>query len=440
MNNKSTYFVKYDFNNQKLCIKTGNWKKFFVMFILIFILFERTFIEYGMPSSIIYVIDFVNICLLVSIIGIKVWRQYIPLVVLYSIMIFLGMAIAIINYSQWNGNLVYSIIELRNIARFPIFFLVCVSCLDEMAISKIFKMLTIYFYANSIYILYQYVTYHPPGVWMRGDLLNGFFGKSTGGNTYVNVLMICVVVYWICQWTQKKCSLYKFVVPLMISVAIAALIELKIYFIEVAIIYTWYIVTQKKSIKVILQNVVVIVIIIMVGSIALQYMYEEYPWFRGTMSLSGLFTMATSGGYSNGRDLNRLTGIFTVASDIFKHNPLDILFGIGLGNGSVLSIGDSMTSFAKMYADIHYSWFSAVYSFVQTGAIGLISYIFTFVYFFIKKKKNVSFSSMSQVLSILAILLLFYGEALKTDAGYLIYFVIACGFVYELKEIRIESK
>lgn len=99
-----------------------------------------------------------------------------------------------------------------------------------------------------------------------------------------------------------------------------------------------------------------------------------------------------------------------------------------------------MTSFAKMYADIHYSWFSAIYTFVQTGAIGLISYIFTFVYFFIKKKKNASFSSMSQVLSILAILLLFYGEALKTDAGYFVYFAIACGFVYESKKIKIESK
>ena len=440
MNNKSTYFVKYDFNNQKLCIKTGSWKKFFVMFILIFILFERTFIECGISTSVIYVIDFINICLLVSIVGKKVWKQYFPLLVSYFIIVFLGMGIAIFNYAQWEGNLLFSIIEIRSMVRFPIFFLACVICLDEITIKKIFRILTVFFYVNSVYILYQYVTYHPPGVWMRGDLLNGFFGTTTGGNTYVNVLMICVVSYWLCQWSQKKCSLYKFVVPLMISVAIAALIELKMYFIEVAIIYIWYIVTQKKSIKVILQNVVVIVITIMVGSFALQYMYEEYPWFRDTMSLAGLFTMATSGGYSNEMDLNRLTGIFTVASDIFKYNPFDVLFGIGLGNGSVLSIGNSMTSFAKMYAGIHYSWFSAVYLFVQTGAIGLISYIFTFVYFFIKKKKNASFSSMSQVLSILAILLLFYGEALKTDAGYFVYFAIACGFVYESKEIKIKSK
>lgn len=428
MNNEATYFFKFDASRKNIKVNKKNWPPFALGFILCFVLFERSFIELGAPGSIIYVIDLVNLLLLFRLIQNKTWKRFTAFILIYLAMVVFGVLIAFASYGIWGGNPLFSAIEIRNIIRFPIFFLACVAFLNEYGIEKIFKILTIYFYINSAYILFQYFTYHPAGVWMRGDLLNGFFGTTTGGNTYVNALMVCVVSYWLCKWAEHRCSMRAFAIPLCVSVAIAGLIELKVFFIEVFILYLWYLISQRKTIKELAKNIFVVLAVIGVGYIALQYMYKEYPWFRDAMSLSGMFSLLTEGGYSNSQDLNRLTGILTVAGSIFKGDAFEILFGIGLGNAATYELRGHMTSFASAYSANHYSWFSLVYVFVQCGILGLLLYIYSFIYLFIKKK-NKEYVLLSQTMCLMAFILIVLGEALKTDAGYFVYFAIACGFV-----------
>ena len=89
-------------------------------------------------------------------------------------------------------------------------------------------------------IFYEYLTFHPVGIWTRGDYLNGFFGMSVGGNTFVNVSLLVVVSYLLSSWSKGIVSTKLFAISLVISLMISALIELKAFFLEFIILYIWY--------------------------------------------------------------------------------------------------------------------------------------------------------------------------------------------------------
>lgn len=408
---------------------------------LIFALIERFLVQViGMPSAIIYVIDLLNLWLIVWL-----WKdrekckQYFGLLKIYLGIILVLVITGCVYYGEWGGNVASTAIEIRNIVRFPIFFLACVIFLNNKEVKKIYKVLVIFFAINAVAILYQYFTFHPPGVWMRGDMLNGLFGTETGGNTFVNVILLVVITYMLVCWSKRKVSTLVFFGSVCISLLISALIELKAFFIEVIVIYGWYLIRKKKSRKEKYLNIFLIAAAIIVSAVGLQIMYREYPWFRETMSLSGMIGQLTGSGYTGNGDLNRFTGIFTIASEIFDGNPLKILFGIGAGNCSQSAVLGSSTLFYNQYFETHYNWFSATYLFIEGGAVVLLLYLTTFVYLFFKKKENKQYDLNSQIMCMLAVFLVFYGEALRTDAGYFVYFALAAEFIKPDKKINVKG-
>lgn len=422
-------FIYCDLRKLKVEIHKKNWQQLMIVFIIICSLVERILIGIGMPTFIIYIIDLLDCILLLELIRKRGWKKFSIFILLYTILIILGSLIALPNYLLWGGTPLFTIIELRNIIRFPVFFISCTFFLKESNIEYIYKILTYVFYINFFVILYQYFTFYPQGVWTRGDYLNGIFWTSIGGNTFVNVLNLSVVVYWLCKWNKKQCPLWKFLLPLCLSLTIAALIELKVFFVEVVILYAWYFLNGRKTVKTLIKNVFIILIITAVAILVMQVMFKEYPWFRKTMSLKGILKLVTdSSGYTGSNDLNRLTAVFTIAHDFFKRDLADILLGIGFGNGAAYSLGGNFTNFYMLYGQSHYSWFLSAYIFVQCGAIGLCLYVSSFIYLLIKNK-NKRYALLSQIMLILSIILTLYNETLKTDAGYLIYFAIASGFV-----------
>ena len=408
-----------------------NWKPENIIIVqLVFVLFERFFVQVcGFPGSIIYLLDVLNIMLFMYSWKRKTWGQYSGLVTAYMGIIGLSLITGTIYYKEWGGNLFSAIIEIRNTVRFLIFLISCITFLNEEKCRKIYKRLIGFFFINTVAILYQYVTFYPPGVWMRGDMLNGLFGTQTGGNTFVNVILIVVVTYMLTQWSKGQLSSKIFFAAVGLSLLIAGLIELKAFFVEFVALYGWYLIKKKKSKKEVLFNIVIIGLFVCVSGLALQIMFREYPWFRETMSISGMIKSLGGDGYTGNGDLNRFTGVFTIASRFFEGDIAKILLGIGAGNCSASSVLGSTAKFYTQYMDSHYNWFSATYLFVQGGAIGLLLYLFTFIYLFFKKKQNKQFALNSQIICVLAVFLVFYGEALRTDAGYFIYFAIASGFV-----------
>lgn len=404
---------------------------------IFFALIERFLVQMiRMPSAIIYVMDLLNIWLFMYLIKGKKSTKYVSFVIAYFGIVIVSLIFGFINYREWGGNIASSVIEIRNIIRFPIFFLSCVEFLNEKQTKKIYKLLTVFFSINTIAILYQYFTFHPSGVWMRGDMLNGLFGTETGGNAFVNVILIVVVTCLLSCRANKEKSVISFGVAAGASLLIAALIELKAFFVEIIIIYGFYLIKKRKTKKEIVINVFLVIVAVAISAVGLQIMYKEYPWFKGSMSATGLIKQLSGNGYTGDGDLNRFTGVFTIASKIFDGDIGQIIFGIGAGNASQTRILGSRTGFFDIYERTHYNWFSATYMFVQGGMFGLITYLFTFVYLFFKRKRCKQFELNTQIICILAVFLVFYGEALRTDAGYFVYFALASGFVKSKSIIR----
>lgn len=408
---------------------------------MVFILIERFLVQVlKIPNSVIYIIDILNLWLFVCLLNCKKWKRFIGFVLPYIEIVIISLLIGIISFNEWGGNFASALVEIRNIIRFPIFFLACASFLDNNQVKEIYKILIIFFVVNTIAIIYQYFTFHPSGVWMRGDMLNGLFGTETGGNTFVNVILLVVVTYLLSCWMNKEKSALFFGIATGISLLISALIELKAFFVEIIIIYGFYLVKKEKSKKVIFINVFFIVAAIAISTFGLRIMYREYPWFKGSMSISGIIKQLSGNGYTGDGDLNRFTGVFAIASRIFRGDIADILVGIGAGNASQSIVLGSQTLFYDRYSATHYNWFSATYMFVQGGAFGLITYLYTFAYLFLKKEKNRQLKMNSQIMCIMAVFLVFYGEALRTDAGYFVYFAIASAFVIVKEREQIETQ
>ena len=429
MNDIAVNFFRFSKSNLKVYINISQYRSFLCEFIIYFAIAERLLMGLGVPSFSIYIIDVINFLLFLNLLIDRRKANFSIYILIYAIFIVIGVISAIPNYRVWGGAPFSTIIEVRNIIRFPIFFISCALYLKDNHIEHIFKVLTCIFYINFFLILYQYITYHPAGVWTRGDFLNGLFWTSVGGNTFVNALNIIIVGYWWCKWSLKKCSIWKFIIPFALSLAIAALIELKAFFVEIVILYLWYQFIHRKSGEEFIKSLMITVFMIVFAMFMLQIMFREYPWFRETMTLSGIINLVTdSSGYTGNNDLNRLNAVSIISKTIFNKDFGNILIGIGLGNGSTYSILGNYTTFFRLYSNLNYSWFSYSYTFVQCGIIGLTLYFFSFFYL-LKKKKNKSYKLLSQLMIIISIMLLFYNETLKTDAGYFIYFAIARGFI-----------
>lgn len=398
-----------------------------LLFEVCYVLFERYFVQLGAPSGIIYILDFINIYLLLNLCVGNREKKFGGLVLIYLIWVIGSVLIAMVNITSYGNNVGFSVLEVRNIVRFLIFFLAVVKFFRMDHIDNAFKIFEIYFWLNSAFIIYLYFTYFPSdALWMRGDLLNGFFGNSRGGNTFVNVEMLIVVLYLFVKWINRECKLLHFIFALAMSVIVAGMIELKAFFIEIAFVYIWYLLFVKKTKREIELNVIIVFFSIMIMHIAVQIMSKEYPWFADAFSISKLWEAFTSTGYSSTDDLNRFTGMLTISKRMFHGDILEVLFGVGLGNGAASVIAGNTTRFASMWSDSHYSWFQGTYLFVQCGTIGLMLFLSTFIVLY-RKKKN-SYRVFSNAIILLSIFLVFYGEALKTDAGYLVYFAIATGF------------
>lgn len=406
-----------------------------IMFQLIFVLFERFLIQLGISSSCIYLIDIGNIYLLVKLIlNYTKIRKFNKYILLYLIFFVLVLCDSFINYGNYGYNFIFTFLEIRNLIRFPIFLLSVYSFMTIEDVDRLISLVNIHFITNSIFIIYEYLTYFPENANnMRGDLLNGFFGNMRGGNSFVNVELLFIVLVYFSRWHKGKCSTFVFISKLGLSLLISFLIELKVFVLEILLLYILYLIICKKTIREIRINYLIIILLVILFVMGYYIMIKEYPAYRDFYSIRGISENIFSSNYSNNNDYNRITGILSVSKNIFECDLIKILFGIGLGNGSTSYFLGKTTFFAEQYYYTHYSWFQGLFLFVQCGATGLAFYIYLLIYLF-NIKKNSEYDILTYSMIIISVILVFYGDALKTDAGYLVYAALAIGFVNNFHE------
>lgn len=419
-----------------------NRKKIGILLIyamIAFVLFKGVLIDLGVPSGIKYLLDILNIIIFaLAFIDIKDnIEQFKLLLIFYTVFFLIGTLSTIIHIKEWGFNWTYWVLDIRLLLRFPMFLMSCSVILGKDDYEKICSGLIIYQLMNTALIIYQFITVKVEDYWMRGDYLNGFFGVKRGGNLYVNVLLIAVILIVYNKWKNKKLKLSMALLTVATCFVDAVLIELKVFFVEFVLIVLILFALQFKKIKFTKKNIMIGVAALagsfIVMLIMIRILYFVYPWMKGTLSLQGMIaTVTSSAGYSGAGDFNRFTAITGVFKTCFNNNIVDGLIGIGVGN---CNIGMKANSFVDFFSYTNYAWFQSSYIFAETGIIGLITYICTFISVFFNTKCENEYSNNAKVMAIMALLLIIYDEVLKTEGAYIIYFIISMGFIIENREM-----
>ena len=226
------------------------------------------------------------------------------------------------------------------------------------------------------------------------------------------------------------------------TLVISALAELKFFYIEfIVILIVASLLTSFSYRK------LIIIVGAAIGFIfGTAFLVRLYPIFSGVFELEGLIENATSvGGYTGIGDMNRFTGI-PMVNELFFDNMSERLFGFGLGNCDYAdSYAFLTTPFFSKYSGYHYTWLSAVWMYLETGAIGLIMFMGFFVlvalFALVRMKKQKEYRHVYQItfiLSLCCILIAIYNASLRTESAFLIYTVLSMAFWKSHKAVNDE--
>lgn len=397
---------------------------YYQLYLVFFMFWMRDILHF--PSAITYITDIITIIICISRFEtvkrtLKISENKTQLAIIWLIM-FSMLFGALIHFT--NPALV--LWAMRNDLRFFVFFILCISLLDELDISRIMHFFMNMFWINVVLCSVQYFLWG-----IKNDYLGGFFGVTKGCNTYINILICIVCAYAIVRFMNRNMSPVIFILIILSSVYLATLCELKVVYVEIVIIYCIAIISNKPSIKTIVTVILGIVLGVIIVRIASIYAPRLIKIF---FDREAQLIYLAGNGYTNTGDLNRFTAIKQIHELFFKHNFLDSLFGFGIGNCEYSSFEFLQSDFAKKYSYLHYRWFSHAWIYLEQGAVGICLYILFFLN--IGKKcissKNVGNKEWIQFALLfvpICLLSMMYNCAIQTEAAYIVAFVCSIPFV-----------
>lgn len=403
------------------------WLTLFVVFMPFFLSLLIDFI--GLPSLVKYSIDVAWVLLL----GFLFVRKQVQLnkkqlvFVLFTIGWLLYVGIVYVFHFQ---SPFYFLWGLRNNLRFYIAFIACSLFLKEEDAEGILNIFDYVFWFNIPVTFFQFFV-----MGYQQDHLGGIFGVEKGCNAYTSILFVIVITKSILWCLEGVESNVKCLLKCGFALIIAAMAEMKVFFVFFVIILLIAMLLSKFSWKKMLILLSTVVMIMFAGNILTVVFGEEER-----LTLSRVFELVTANNYATTEDLGRFTAIPTISENIFE-DWSDRLFGYGLGNCDTSAFSICNTPFYQTHEYLHYSWFSSAFLFLETGYIGLGINLIFFVICFIQtivllkqKKGNMLFNKIAVIVAILSVVYTFYNSSLRKECGFIMYFVLALPFIYMEKK------
>lgn len=316
--------------------------------------------------------------------------------------------------------------EVRNYFRFFVFFVACVGLLDTADLHKIMKLLLVIFSFNLILCSIESLL-----LGYGQDNTNGLFGSGSGGNAATNILLLEMTCLALFGHNGKVVKLPTLVYIIIGCCWVSIISELKIYFVQLAILILFYVVLTSFSVK----KVILTLSLFLCLYLAVQAFYALMPEWNNYFTVSKLIESSATGGYGSAQ-LNRLTAIETIRN-LFITTVPHRLFGLGFGSGTYSQFFVSPL-YAKWGEALRWTWFTDAQVYLETGMVGLISYAAFFGFLGIyglsfRNKIPIQARYLVETGSTMAlfcILLMFYNCALTVDpGGYLIFLFLAMPFV-----------
>ena len=382
----------------------------------------------GLPWAIRYSIDVAWVMLAVMLLRYQPLKQvkringiafWIILFLCYTLLVYLV---------QYQSGLYY-LWGFRNNFRFYAAFFAFAAFLDATDIDAFFRTVDKLFWLNVFVSLFQFFV-----TGLNQDLLGGIFGVEAGVNGYTNMFFVIVLTHSLVLCFEKKESQKACISKFLAAFWIAALAELKFFFVEAMLILV---------LSALLTNFSWRKFWIVAGGIAAVFSFAAllviiFPNFAGFLSIDWFRETALSDkGYTSSGDLNRLTAI-TRSNELWLTHWSQRIFGLGLGNCDTSSFAIVNTPFYEQYGHMHYTWMVHAIMYLETGYIGLIFYFgfFVLVYLAIRKIERQSegiaksYCRMSKIVTICCPLIAVYNASLRGESAYMAYFVLAIPFAF----------
>ena len=418
-----------------ITIKKRSQTSWQIWMMIMLMLFSNMLISFfGFPWSVRYLMDVVWITSIAIIIlnYHKIDSKGINNLV-YWIVLFL--IVTLLVYMVQYQSALYYLWGFRNNFRFYAAFFLFALFLKNQDIENYLRVFDKLFWLNAAISLVQYFAFG-----IKGDYLGGIFGAESGVNGYTNIFFVVVITKSIVYCIEKKETSKVCISKCIAALYVAALAELKFFFVEFAVIlimaimlteFTW------RKFAIILGGIAGL-------SVCTALLMELFPVFDGWFSFDRMFATASNDkGYTGTGDLNRMTAISRI-NELWLTNVGLRLFGLGLGNCDTSSFALVNTPFYEQYGHMHYTWMSYSFMYLECGWIGLIFYFgfFALVYLAIGRiersadPKMKSCCCVSKILAICCTIISIYNGSLRTEAGYMAYFVLAIPFALNRDSMR----
>lgn len=402
-----------------------------ISFQFYYVLLFSLLIEYfKLPTTITYITDIVNLIILVYLLYYKRKSEAIVAlnmgVTITCIFILFTVTLFTAAMNMVKPTLV--IWSARNYLRFFPYFISTVVFEDQAGLDRKFHFLLNLQKLNLVLTLYQFFVMN-----LSADYLGGIFGTAKGCNGYTNIFLCIITIYSLFAYSDaKKIRMIDLVVTLISCLVVAAMAELKVFFLELVVIFLLYFLLSRGS----LRKVVVIVSSVLAVYIGLMIFSAVFPQsMQFLTNIEGImeYGTGTGGGYSLGR-----IGAYGNINRLIFHNDLMLnLFGLGFGNCEYSSFPMFTSAFYNSYGYLKYRWFTNQIWFLQCGYLGIIAYLAVIVSIFIWNIRNISikgtnqnlFCNLSIVFSVILFIMFFYNQTCSIEISYVAFYVLASSFV-----------
>lgn len=330
----------------------------------------------------------------------------------------------------------YYLWGFRNNFRFAFVILTFASFLSVREVIEYSDLFDKLFWLNAGISLVQY------GMGYKGDYLGGLFGALNGANGYTNIFFCIMVTRSVLGYMEQKLSLAKCTAVCIAALLIAALAELKFFFVEFVLIIGLAALFTNFSMRKIAAVAGGLVAVMLFATL----LEIVFPNFSGFLSFDWFLQTGTSNqGYTSSGDVNRLNAI-PIINNLWLTTWPERLFGLGLGNCDTATYAFLNTPFYESYGYMHYTWLSYAFMYLECGWIGLIFYFGFFVLVYFKATKiqkrvsgdGVTYCRLARIMAIMCMVISIYNSSLRTEAGYMAYFVLSIPFVYD-REMRLSK-
>ena len=380
----------------------------------------------GFPGSLRYTLDAVWLALLVIMLVYRksiAWRNLSGLILWVTCFLLFS---ALAYLPQYQSGLYYLWGVRNNFRYYAAFFAFCVF-LSGSDVEGYFRLFDKLFWINLIVSVVQFVF-----LGKEGDYLGGIFGTQKGGNGYTNIFFCIILTKSIIYYLEKKESLRACAWKFAAAMVVAAMAELKFFFAEAVLILILAVLFTDFSWRKVL---------LIAGGLAgvaagAALLVVIFPDFAGFFTGRWLWNNAISAaGYTSSGDMNRLNAI-GMSNELFLKNGWMRLFGMGMGNCETSAFAFLNSPFFERFGDLHYTWMSHAMMYLECGWTGLVFYFgfFLLVYFRAGKiertggRRIKSHCLIARMMAVLCMMIAIYNSSMRTEAGYMAYFVLAVPF------------